>query len=409
MAARSLLVLDAAYSLSTIRDRGIEHSITSRDLDGYFDHVWSVHPFVGADSQNDSVIPGPIQIMTIHPRHTVVEAQVGRFRWLRRVPLANFLVSQVVLVAYLLRLIRKNRVSVVRVGDPYYLGLIGWFLTRVNRIPLAIRINGNYDAIFESIGRLAYPRILRRRSIEKRIDRFVLPRADLVAAVNEDALIYATRNGARPERSTVFRYGNLIDPVHFGEPSARPLIRDEIGLTGTPYIVCVGRLEPVKHPEDVIQALAVARGEIDGLNLVMVGDGSMRDVIERTADELGLADNVLFVGDKDQTWIASCLADAAAVVAPMAGRALVESLLGGAPVVAYDVDWHSEIVEDGVSGLLVPYRDIQSLGARLVDVIGGRYEGIGVRGRERALREMDPETLTRHERAHFDLVLAHTS
>ena len=49
----------------------------------------------------------------------------------------------------------------------------------------------------------------------------MLPRADLVAGANRDNLDYAVRNGARKERSALFRYGNLIDPVHFADPADR--------------------------------------------------------------------------------------------------------------------------------------------------------------------------------------------
>ena len=50
----SLLVLDAAYTLEMIRERGLESSITCRDLDGYFAHVFSVHPFATLLTSPDS-------------------------------------------------------------------------------------------------------------------------------------------------------------------------------------------------------------------------------------------------------------------------------------------------------------------------------------------------------------------
>jgi len=42
---RKLLVLDTAYTLEMIQQRKLQFSVTCRDLDGFFDHVWSVHPF----------------------------------------------------------------------------------------------------------------------------------------------------------------------------------------------------------------------------------------------------------------------------------------------------------------------------------------------------------------------------
>jgi len=40
-----LIVIDSSFSYLAIKTRKLEHSITCRDLDGFFDHVWSVHPF----------------------------------------------------------------------------------------------------------------------------------------------------------------------------------------------------------------------------------------------------------------------------------------------------------------------------------------------------------------------------
>ena len=43
--SRKLLVIDTSFSLEAIKERGLEYSVRCRDLDGFFRHVWSVHPF----------------------------------------------------------------------------------------------------------------------------------------------------------------------------------------------------------------------------------------------------------------------------------------------------------------------------------------------------------------------------
>ena len=53
-------------------------------------------------------------------------------------------------------------------------------------------------------------------------------------------------------------------------------------------------------------------------------------------------------------------------VAPLCGRSLLEASLSGCPAVAYDVDWHSEIVKDGKSGFLIPNLDYKAMGESLV-------------------------------------------
>lgn len=396
-----LLVLDAAYSLRAVRERGLEHSVRSRDLDGFFNHVWSVHPLVGADPSEREDAIGVLTTVRLDARHTVVEGRIGRFRRLRDVPTLNFLISQISLFVALHRLIRHNGISAVRAGDPYYLGLMGLLLAKVNRLPFVVRVNGNYDAIFAAIGQIAYPRIFRRRSIEKRIDRFVLSRADFVAAPNRDNLRFAIANGAAPERTTVFPYGNLVHPLHFDRPEERQPVGVELGLGSRRFVVVVGRLEPVKHPMDVLEAFLTIHRTHPDVAVVFIGDGSLRPALEKCAADRGLLDRSYLVGNRDQGWVARALSEAALVLAPMSGRALVEAMLAGSAVVAYDVDWHSEVVEDGVTGLLVPFRDPEAMGSAATRLLSSPKEAgrLGDQARVRIRTTMEPAALAAAERA----------
>lgn len=401
-----LLVLDAAYSLPAVRSRQLEHSITSRDLGGFFDHVWSVHPLVGADPLDTSTT-GKIESHRLDPRNTFIEARVGRFGWLSRLPVVNLLIAQVALLIYLQRLIRKEGISCIRVGDPYYLGLVGLVLARVNRIPLVIRVNGNYDAVYEQTGRPAYPRLLRSRRFEKRVEHFIFPRADLVAGANQDNLDYALANGAQPERATIFRYGTLIAPEHFEDPAARQPIRDEIGFGASALLVYVGRLEPVKHVDDVIGAFALVAAERDDVRLLVVGDGSLRDELALAASRLGVVETTKFVGNREQRWIARAFADADVVLSPLTGRALVEAGLSGTVIVAYDVEWHAEVLEDRLTGRLVGYRDVRGMAEAVKACLNEPNAAalMGSRCRQHVLEMMDPERLMEHERRAFATLL----
>src|SRR4051794_34192098 len=81
--ARKLLVLDLAYTLEQVQQRGQARQILYRDLGGFFDHVWSVHPFATLlTSDGWGRRYGRPEIFELAPRHTVIEGKVGRFSWL---------------------------------------------------------------------------------------------------------------------------------------------------------------------------------------------------------------------------------------------------------------------------------------------------------------------------------------
>lgn len=401
--------LEMTYSLETMRARKLEHEITCRDVGGYFAHVWSVHPAVGASPEHSPETSFGMPTTTpIAPGHTVIEGKVGQFRWMERAAPVNFAISQLVLGRRLFGLIRTEQVSIVRAGDPYYNGLLGLLLARLTGTALVVRINSNGDAIYEATGDLACPRLLRSRAVERRVARFVLERADLVAAASRNNLDFALSNGADPGRSTVFRYGTWVDPLHFRTaPTDRPSVTAQLGLEGRPWVVVVSRLEPVKHPEDVVLALAHARRRRPDLAAVFVGDGTMRARLESLAAELGVADDVRFVGNRDQSWIAAALTSATVVLSPLTGRALVEACLSGTPVVAYDIEWHGELVSNGETGRLVPYRDTRAMADAACDLVAdpATAQTMADKARGATLEMMDPGRLMEHERAEYDKLL----
>ncbi|HEX2763430.1 MAG TPA: glycosyltransferase [Allosphingosinicella sp.] len=407
-----LLVLDAAYTLEMIRDRGQERSILSRDLDGYFDHVWNVHPFATLLSGSSAVTAcGPPIWHELGPRHTFVEGQAGRFRALRALFPINFLIGQAALLLQLRNLVKREGISAIRAGDPLYLGLFGWALARLTGAAFLIRVNGNNDKVRETTGKPIFPRLLRSAKLEKRIERFVFPRADLIFAPNENNADFAVANGARRDATRIVNFGSLLGEEHFAEPAARPSAAadlEALGLEANNFLLCIGRLEQPKYPDHVIETLAEVRALRPGLKALFVGDGTLREELRRLAERLGVAESVAFAGNRDQQFLSRIIPEAAVVLSPSTGRALSEAALGAVPVVAYDTDWQKDMVETGVTGILVPYRDRKAMAeatARLLRDPGFARE-MGAAIRRRALAMLDPQAGMAAERKAYQGLFA---
>lgn len=401
----SVLIVDASYTLDQIRARGLEAAVTSRDCGGLFEHVWSVHPLVGAELGEN--LSSPMRVTEVCPNHTFVETSVNGGRGSSNISVLGFAASQERLHQYFRTLFRTRTISVVRVGDPYYLGLIGLLLARSARLPLVVRIPGNSDLIYESTGQLAYPRLLRRRWIERRVLRFVLTRADMVLAPSRNNLEFGISNGAVPEHSVVVRYGNLIHPIHFSDPSGRLSVRAELGISNRPLIAMVSRLEPVKLVFDVVDVLRRVLDEFPDTACCLVGDGSQWSDLEDATEVAGIRDRLLLVGNRPQEWIARLMADADVLLATCLGRALVESSLSGTPIVAYDYEWHTELLTNDLTGLIVPVGATARMAEAVATLIGDRQlaNEIATRARTRTLKIMKPETIANRERACIEELL----
>lgn len=397
---RGVLFFDMSFTLKMFQERQLEQALESRKLGGYFNKVISVHPLAGLFASGDDRFGSPV-VTFLDDSHVFVEGKIGISRFWSFLPPVNLLLAQIELMRLLLRMACEEGIDLVRVGDPYYLGGMGWLLSRLLKVPLAIRVCFDYDLLAKTTKKAVFPRLFHFRFIEKMLERFVFPRCSLVAGANQNNLDYAFANGALRDKGVVFRYGNLIHPMHFLEPTSRgdaQTMLGEVGVTGD-FMVTVSRLEKMKQPDQNLLVLKKLHELGQKLNFVFVGDGSMRSCLQDMARELGLADYVFFAGNRPQEWIAKVLPRARLVLSPHMGRALTEACLAGAPIVAYDYDWQGEIIRSGETGELIPNGNWEGMAMKSEHLlVNPEYANrLGCAARRVAMEMMAPEALVRIE------------
>ena len=139
-----------------------------------------------------------------------------------------------------------------------------------------------------------------------------------------------------------------VEPVLYADTPAPPEDR----------LLFVGRLAAVKGVPVLLRALARARETRPALTLDLVGDGEDRAALERLAADLGLGEVVRFHGYLGQADVARMLRETGALVLPSFAEGvpvvLMEAMATARPVIATRVGGVTELVEHGVSGLLVP-------------------------------------------------------
>ena len=100
-------------------------------------------------------------------------------------------------------------------------------------------------------------------------------------------------------------------------------------------------------------------------------------------------------------------AHAKVALCPYSGSTLVEAMLCSIPVIAYDVEWHAEIVIDDYTGFLVPFANIEALAEKLIYVVRNYEEAklVGQRGRELVRVAFDKEKILEKESMIYRQVL----
>jgi glycosyltransferase involved in cell wall biosynthesis len=140
-----------------------------------------------------------------------------------------------------------------------------------------------------------------------------------------------------------------------GEQAPRDELRRALGLNGRNVLAFVGRFGPQKALGIALEAVA----QVEGVTLVLAGDGEGRRELEVQARPLG--DRVRFLGALPRERALELLAAADASLLTSAWENLphtvLEALAVGTPVIATAVGGVPEVVQDGVNGLLVPPGD----------------------------------------------------
>ncbi len=155
-------------------------------------------------------------------------------------------------------------------------------------------------------------------------------------------------------------------------------------------LVALGKLRPEKGYDLLLEAFARIAARHLGWSLVIWGEGPMRPRLEAQAHALSIAGRVRLPGSTRQPLARLAEADLFVLPSRVEGfpNALTEAMSVGLPVIASDVGAVTEIVRDGVDGLLVPPGDVAALAAALDRLMGDL-------GERRRLAARAPEVLER--------------
>lgn len=228
----------------------------------------------------------------------------------------------------------------------------------------------------------------------RRLARREVLRADRVIAISDHTRKeLATRSGRQVGRIDILPCA--LDPVWQGEiagsrqPEREDGSRDAVLLT----VARLAASERYKGVDAVIRALPAIARRVPGARYEVVGDGDDRERLESLAVEVGVADRVHFRGSLGPSALASAYEACMLYVMPSTregfGIVFLEAALFGKPSVGGKHGGTPEVIEDGVTGVLVEQSNLTGLS----DAIAGLLEDdvarerMGRAARERTLRE----------------------
>jgi glycosyltransferase involved in cell wall biosynthesis len=218
--------------------------------------------------------------------------------------------------------------------------------------------------------------------------RWTLTRASALTAISDDCVQHALRAGASLDKIHLIMNGADLRRFSPGsEPVERPW--------GPKMVFACRQLFPRKGIRFLIEAIAELRPRHPEIRLVIAGDGFERPQLEALADSLQVRDITTFLG-----WVSNrelprylrcCAVSAIPSLEEGFGIPAAEAMGCEVPVVASDAGGLPEVVEDGVTGFVVPKGNATALAGAIHRLLSdpALRERMGKAGRQRALARFD--------------------
>jgi glycosyltransferase involved in cell wall biosynthesis len=256
------------------------------------------------------------------------------------------------------RIVRDRKIDIVHAHD-YKTDVLAWLLSKFEPVTPLSTVHG-WTGHSPRETRFYYP-----------LDKWILSFFPKLIAVSTDIRDELVRVGADGSRiSTVL---NGIDPDAFRRDRSREdAIRGGLGLDRDSYVIgTVGRLEPQKRFDLLIEAFAALHAERPNLKLLIAGAGSLARPLEEQVVRLGLTGCCTLLGHRTDVVDLHHAFDLFVQSSDYEGtpNAVLEAMALETPIVATSAGGSAEIVRDRIDGLIVRPGDVPGLTAAMAEAM----------------------------------------
>jgi glycosyltransferase involved in cell wall biosynthesis len=209
-----------------------------------------------------------------------------------------------------------------------------------------------------------------RSQEDRQVLRDLTPHMDQLIAVSQ--MVERKLEDEGRTTAPVRRIYNGVDLSRYEQQEACCTLPEEYGMEpGSQLVGVVARLEPEKGHPTLLEAWPRVLRAVPDAYLLIVGEGSRREALEAQARELRIAHRVVFTGRRDDVPAVTAALDVAVLPSyrEAQGLSVLEAMALSRPVVASNVGGIPEMIEDGVTGLLVPPHDAETLAGAITRLL----------------------------------------
>jgi glycosyltransferase involved in cell wall biosynthesis len=283
-----------------------------------------------------------------------------------------------------LRIYQNNAKPDLVYAHNQYAALAGYLLSRLWRCPNVTRLYGTFlaDLMEKPLVTLRYPTAAAG---------FLVPSSLLICAND------GTRGNTVAEKFKIdpirFRFWqNGVTPPPASPKTDRAMLASRLGpqlRIHSKWVISCSRLSYWKRIDRMIRALAVCREMGTDCQLLIAGEGTEREALEKLGGKLGVSRDIIWLGAvaHDDIWALMNAADAFMITNDVTNRCnpLFEAAWAGLPVVSIFDPSTADLLSDYKNALLADKEDTQSLGAKLVEICSNDALAKQLRAEQKAL------------------------
>ena len=216
--------------------------------------------------------------------------------------------------------------------------------------------------------------------------------------------------GVPAKKVTVIYRGVMPSWLEPAPPSGFDHLRKSLGIARAgPVLLNVGRLIPVKGQRYLIQAMPKVLIQYPRAHLLIAGEGELRESLAALCRVEGVEDHVTFLGRRNDVKDLLMMSDIFVFPSLSEGcpNALLEALAVGKPCVAAHIGPTAEVVQDGLTGILVPTQSPDALAEAVIYLFDHpeQAEAMGQGGRNTIAARFTTDTVIRQLEEVYDRVL----
>lgn len=321
------------------------------------------------------------------------------YRWnglnIFEIPTRN-LILQVRLIN---KIIKSEKCNIIQIRNASIDGLVGLFLKLKFGIPLVYQYTVptlEYLAAQKRIGKVSLSKIVRNIFTDK-LQQITMRGSDLILAISNSMATYLAQRGIPVKDIHVFHDGASVSKF----PAMLSANSNE---RRNPTIIYVGTLDKLRNLRFMIHMFRLVLKDIPQAHLLIVGNGDDKSTLEKLVCNLGLIDNITFMGNVPYEEIPKIISRSDLGISPIppmepyrlsSPLKVFEYMAGGIPVVVNEEisDQHDAIVSS-CGGISIPY-DIVEFSRSVSDLLTSseKRETLGSTGRDWVIANRNYENM----------------